>query len=142
MNDQKKKLQQEARQSPPVPGVFQIRNLVSEKILVGSALNLTGVLNRHRFELQAGSHRNRALQQDWNELGADKFAFEILDEISLRDDPNDDCRADLTFLESLWLERLQPWDERGYNERKLSREEQLRRIARHRLEKQRLADKE
>jgi len=29
----------------------------------------------------------------------------------------------------MWLEKLEPYDERGYNERKLSREERIRRIS-------------
>jgi hypothetical protein len=32
-------------------------------------------------------------------------------------------------LEDLWLEKLEPYGEKGYNERKLSREERLRMIA-------------
>jgi len=44
-------------------------------------------------------------------------------------DPQADHRKELAFLEDLWLERLQPYGERGYNEPKISREERLRRIA-------------
>jgi hypothetical protein len=32
-------------------------------------------------------------------------------------------------METMWLEKLKPFRDRGYNERKLNREEKLRRIA-------------
>lgn len=96
-------------------GVYQVKNLATGKVLLGSSLNLEGPLNRHRFMLKIGSHTNKALQQDWNELGAEKFAFEILEEVQRRDDPNFNLEDELTILEMIWLEKLQPFDERGYN---------------------------
>ena len=32
-------------------------------------------------------------------------------------------------MEEMWLEKLEPYGERGYNEKKLTREERLRKIA-------------
>ncbi|HQU36401.1 MAG TPA: GIY-YIG nuclease family protein [Anaerolineales bacterium] len=96
-------------------GVYQVKNLANGKVLLGSSLNLEGPLNRHRFMLKVGSHTNKALQSDWNELGAEKFAFEILEEVKRKDDPNFDLEDELTILEMIWLEKLQPFDERGYN---------------------------
>ena len=72
----------------------------------------------------------------WREFGADKFAFEILDELTPQADPAHDYRADLAFLEELWLEQLQPYGERGYNEKKKDKEERLRMIARNRAGKE------
>ncbi|HEY0459339.1 MAG TPA: GIY-YIG nuclease family protein [Pyrinomonadaceae bacterium] len=123
----KKDLIREYKETTQPSGVFQIRNLQNEKIFVGSSLNLEGIFNRHRFALNAGSHQNKALQADWNEAGAENFAFEILEEIQPRE--NLDLKKELEFLEDLWLENLQPYGERGYNERKLTREERLRMIA-------------
>jgi hypothetical protein len=40
----------------------------------------------------------------------------------------------VAFLEDLWLQKLKPFGERGYNLPKLSREEKLRRIAANRNE--------
>lgn len=110
-------------------GVFQIYNLVNHKVLVGAGLNLPGILNRHKFQLTAGSHPNKTLQAEWNEWGSKSFAFEILDEFQPNPDPNYDYSADLAFLEELWLEKLEPYDDRGYNERKRTKEERLRMIA-------------
>jgi hypothetical protein len=129
MNKDKKELKREYQQTARPMGVFLIRNNRNDKILVGSGLNLHGIINRHRFALERGLHANKGLQADWNELGSDNFAFEIVDELSPGADPQADQRKELSFLEDLWLERLQPYDERGYNEPKISREERLRRIS-------------
>lgn len=110
-------------------GVFLIRNMVNDKIFLGVGLDLPGKINRLRFELSLGKHGNSRLQNEWNEFGSNNFAFEILDQISPTANPDRDPREDLQSLEDLWLEKLQPYGERGYNEPKLSREEKLRLIA-------------
>lgn len=110
-------------------GIFQIRNMANEKVFVVAGLNLRGIINRHRFELEMGSHANTGLQADWNDLGSQGFAFEILDQMQPRDDPNYDSRRDLASLKELWLEKLRPYGDRGYNEREIKREERLRQIA-------------
>ena len=96
-------------------GVYQVKNLSNGKVLLGSSLNLEGPLNRHRFMLKIGSHTNKALQKDWNEFGAEKFAFEILEEVQRKDSPTFNLSDELTLLEMIWLEKIQPFGERGYN---------------------------
>lgn len=96
-------------------GVYQVKNLMNGKVLLGSSLNLEGPLNRHRFMLKIGSHLNKDLQKDWDELGAEKFVFEILEQVQVKDDPNFNLKDELTLLEMIWLEKLQPFGERGYN---------------------------
>jgi group I intron endonuclease len=132
MSDKKKDLIKEYKLNHTPMGVYQIRNLVNEKVLVGASPNLPGIINRHKFALEMGKHANAALQADWNEFGADKFAFEILDEISPIEGANHDYREDLNSLEELWLEKLAPYGAKGYNEKKMSREERLRMIAQNR----------
>jgi hypothetical protein len=127
--NRKKELKREYQQNPPRMGVLQIRNLVNDKVLVIYSTNLGGIINRHQFQLKAGGYPNRQLQADWNALGPDKFAFEVLDELSPPSDAGRDYRAELESLEDIWLDQLQPYDERGYNERKKTREERLRMIA-------------
>jgi len=110
-------------------GVFQVRNLVNGKIFVGSSTDLSAIFNRIRFQLYAGAHPNKALESDWKLFGTGKFEFEVLEEVFQREDSNYDYAADLETLEDLWLEKLQPYDDRGYNERKKTREERLRMIS-------------
>ncbi len=110
-------------------GVFQIRNLVNEKSFVGSTTDLSAMFNRIRFQLDAGAHPTKSLESDWKQLGPEKFEFEVLEEVFPREDPNYDYVADLETLEDLWLEKLEPYGEKGYNEKKKTREERLRMIA-------------
>ena len=55
------------------------------------------------------------LLEDWRRYGPDSFSFEILDVLPESDEPRADPKEELGVLESLWLERLQPYGEAGYN---------------------------
>lgn len=123
----KKELKQSYKQTIRPMGIFQIRNLTNEKVFVSSSTNLEGIFNRHQFQLKLNGHPNKALQNDWNELSEENFSFEVLEELESRAGLDD--RKELEFLEDLWLEKLQPYGEKGYNERKKTREERLRMIA-------------
>lgn len=123
----KKDLKREYLETARPAGVFQIRNTVNEKLFVGSSVNLDGIFNRHSFTLKMGIHQNKALQADWNEFGADKFEFEVLEYHEPR--AGLDPKREIAVLEDLWLEKLAPYGEKGYNEPKKTREERLRMIA-------------
>ena len=110
-------------------GVFLIRNNLNDKLFLAAGLDLHGIINRHKFQLKNGTHPNKQLQTDWNHLGSDNFAFEIVDELTPREGVEFDSRKELNFLEKLWLEKLQPFGDRGYNVPKLSRAEMLRQIS-------------
>lgn len=100
---------------PKPAGVFQIKNKINGKVLLGSSLNLNGALNGHRFTLKINSHRNKPLQEDWNQYGEENFMFEILEEVQVREDPNFNLSDELTLLEMIWFEKLEPLGEKGYN---------------------------
>lgn len=103
-------------------GVYQVRNTRDGRVLVGRSVDLPAILNRERTQLQFGGHRNRELQRDWNELGPDAFAFEVLDTLEVPDGPPGyDPADDLRMLEALWLEKLEPFGERGYTPRPAAR---------------------
>ena len=111
----KQDIKREYKERKKPAGVFQVKNTANGKILLGSSLNLEGPLNAHKFMLTIGKHRNEALQKEWDEFGGDKFVFEILEEIKVKDDPNFNLEDELTLLEQIWIEKLQPFGERGYN---------------------------
>ena len=111
----RKDINREYKERVKPAGVYQVKNTVNGKVLLGSSLNLEGPLNRHKFILKIGSHTNKALQKDWDELGPDKFIFEILEVVKVQDSPNFNLKDELTLLEQIWLEELQPVGERGYN---------------------------
>lgn len=111
----KKALLREYKERQRPMGVYQIRNTVNGKLLMGTSVNLPAILNRHQSELRLGGHRNRELQQDWLKFGAAAFEFGILDTLSPSEQPGYDPADDLRALEELWLEKLSPFEERGYN---------------------------
>jgi group I intron endonuclease len=123
----KNELKREYKLNHRPMGVYQIRNVVNEKVLIGSSLNLPGIFNRHKSQLKTGNHPNGVLQAEWNEFGSEGFAFEILDEITPKE--GRDYREELAFLEELWLEKMEPYGDRGYNKKKKGTEEMLRLIA-------------
>jgi hypothetical protein len=129
LNEEKKKLKQDYQQTPRAIGVFLIRNNLNDKVFLAAGVDLRGLMNRHKFQLNNGNHANKQLQADWNKFGSNNFAFEIVDELSPRAGAEVDYRAEVAFLEDLWLQKLKPFGERGYNLPKLSRDEKLRRIA-------------
>jgi group I intron endonuclease len=113
----RKTLIREYKEAARPMGVYQVRNTVNGKSFVGTSVDLPSILNRHRAALRFGGHTNRELQKDWNELGPEAFEFEVLDTLTPSDRPGYNPSDDLRELEELWLEKLSPFDERGYNTR-------------------------
>ena len=111
----RKEIHQAYKERVKPAGVFMVKNKANGKVLLGSSLNLEGPLNKHRFTLKIGSHLNKELQKDWDEFGPDNFIFEILEEVKVQDHPNFNLQDELTLLEQIWLEKLQPFGEYGYN---------------------------
>ncbi len=111
----KQEIKREYKERKKPAGVFQVKNTRNGKVLLGSSLNLEGPLNSHKFMLTIGKHRNEALQKDWNTYGPEAFVFEVLEVVKVKDDPNFNLDDELTLLEQIWLEKLQPVGERGYN---------------------------
>ena len=128
----RKELIREYKETHRLMGVFQIRNKTNEKVFIDSSVNIPGKINRHRFALNAGLHASRSLQADWHEFGAESFEFEVLEDVAPHESPDYDYKSDLEVLDDLWLEKLEPYGKRGYNEKKKTRDERLRMIAENR----------
>jgi hypothetical protein len=78
----RKALIREYKERRPVMGVYQVRNLTNGKVLIGSSTDVPAMLNRQQAQLRLGMHPNRQLQLDWQTLGPDAFAFEVLDTLT------------------------------------------------------------
>ncbi len=98
-------------------GVYQIKNLVNGKIYISSSKNLQARINRHKFELKFGSEGIKELQDDYNKYGEQNFTFEIIDVLKPKDEPGINYKEDIEVLEQLWIEKLQPFEGKGYNKR-------------------------
>ncbi len=105
----------EYKETPRPMGVFRVRNTANGKSLVGSSTDLPAMLNRQRFQLELGSHPNRALQKDWNELGAAAFEFEVLDTLEPKEQSDHDVAEDLRVLVEMWLQKLSLSEPPGYS---------------------------
>ena len=114
----KKELKKQYKQTLPPMGIYRIKNLVNGKIFVGSSLNLHGKSNSFKLQLRSGLHINRELQKDFNTFGEENFVFEIVDLLEPKEDSTYDYGDDLKVFLDLWLEKLQPYDQIGYNKRK------------------------
>ena len=121
MKEKKKELKKQYAQTMQPMGIYQVRNLTNGKILIARGLNVHGIINSCKFQLANGSHMNKELQHDFNKLGPHNFAFEIIDRLDPQADTPMDYSDDLKLLEEMWIEKLQPFDEKGYNKRKIIR---------------------
>jgi len=98
-------------------GVYQIKNKKNGKILIGSSTDLKAIWNRQRVQLNFGNHPNKELQNEWNEYGEESFEYEIVTKIKEKDGEEKDYRKEVKELEELYIEEMQPFDEKGYNKR-------------------------
>lgn len=100
----RKELVRQYKEAAPPVGVYAIRNLATNRAYVDGSLNVHGAMNRARFELQLGAHRNAQLMRDWVESGPANFRFEILQLAKQHEDPAYDYAAELQVMLELWRE--------------------------------------
>ena len=112
-----KELKEAYKNYKPPMGVFQIKNETNGKILVEGNTNMTAIWNRYRLQLAMNNHPNKALQSDWNTFGESQFTFTVIDTLEEKEESNLDYAKEVKLLEGMYLEELQPFDERGYNKR-------------------------
>jgi GIY-YIG catalytic domain len=116
-----KELTQEYKLIKPVMGVFQIKNEQNGKIFIGSSTDLRAIWNRFKVQLNFNSHRDKMMQADWNEVGESHFTFTILAEIEHQETSQKvDYAKEVKTLEEMFIEELQPFEERGYHKKKLT----------------------
>ena len=110
----KKELKEEYKQKRPAMGVFQILNKVNGKVLIEGTTNILSKWNRHQTELRFGSHRNKQLQNDWNNLGEENFKFSIISELEFEDDESLDLNNEIKLLKKMVEEEMHIQDEMKY----------------------------
>ncbi len=117
----KKEIKRKYKETVQPMGIYQIRNLINGKIFIGKSKDLNGKFNSYKFQLKNGSHMNSELQADYNKYGDEGFVFEIIDRLEPKEDLSYDYTEDLEVLEEMWLEKLKPYNEKGYNKEKIKR---------------------
>lgn len=89
-------------------GIYQIRNIVNDKIYVGSAVCLRKRWNDHKSGFKKQNHHSHHLINSCNKYGLDSFKFTILEIV--------ENKENLTKEEQRWIDFLLP----EYNKRKIA----------------------
>lgn len=92
---------------PNTSGIYLITCVPTQKIYVGSAVNLRHRRKCHFGDLQRNEHRNPKLQRAWNKYGPDAFTFEVLELVLIPEM--------LTAREQFWFYKLRPFGNGGFN---------------------------
>jgi hypothetical protein len=105
--NRRKELANEYKQRKLHGGVYRITNTLSGKYLLDHAVDLKAAQNRFNFLVATGSCVPIKLQEDWKEFGGKAFAFEVLEEIEMKQDQGEkEFADDLETLEELWRTKL------------------------------------
>lgn len=115
--DRKKELKLQYKEMKTEGGVYQIKNIKNQKMFVTATPNLR-TINGRKFSLKNRGHKNKELQEEWNQFGEDAFVFEVLEVLEEKKEGYFNKKDELEKLEEKWLEKLQPYGERGYNKEK------------------------
>lgn len=77
-------------------GIYQIKNLLDNKIYIGCSIDTTRRIYLHKRMLRMGNHDNIHLQRAWNRDGEKSFAFRVIEKVA---NP-----ADLVAREKYWID--------------------------------------
>jgi group I intron endonuclease len=66
-------------------GIYCIKNIINDKMYIGSAVNLKTRRYEHFHFLTKNKHHNRHLQSSYNKYGKENFVWEVLEYV---DDAN------------------------------------------------------
>lgn len=100
----KKELKEEFISVKPAAVVFQIENKINLKLFLEACADMQSRWNRHQTDLNFGSHRNKALQKDWDEFKKENFTFKILSELDLEEDHTINVTQELKLLLEMIIE--------------------------------------
>lgn len=81
-------------------GIYQIRNIINNKVYIGSAVNFRNRWYEHKKLLIKNKHENSYLQNAWNKYGEKVFIFEILEEVLEK--------SNLINAEQHYIDNLEP----------------------------------
>lgn len=113
----KKEKIREYKQTVRPMGVYQIKNNKSDRVFIGSSKDIHGRINRIKFQLKNGLYPDQEIQKDYSETGESGFSFDVLDYLSPKEDLNYNYDEELKILEEMWLHKIQPYGEKGYNKK-------------------------
>lgn len=65
-------------------GIYQIRNILTNDVYIGSAINFHGRKLRHWSKLRRNIHHSIILQRAWTKYGEENFVFEIIEKCVIK----------------------------------------------------------
>jgi group I intron endonuclease len=87
------------------PGIYCITNIITNKVYIGSTVNLHRRCLAHKRDLRQNNHHSPKLQASWNKYGEAAFIFTVLVE----------CMKDnLVELEQIFIDKFEA-STKGYN---------------------------
>ncbi len=90
-------------------GIYQIRNLVNNKIYIGqTTMRFVKRYWHHQWKLTENTHDNKHLQTAWQKYGPDNFVFEVLHVLKDGEDIN---QLEINYIKAANSDN----DEYGYN---------------------------
>ncbi len=107
--DRRRELRAQYEHRHTEPGVYVLRNTVTGRVLLASAVDLGSVRSRLEFAKATNtpSALDGRLTSDVREFGIGAFALDVLDVLEVAPGmATADVQADLRTLEDLWRERL------------------------------------
>lgn len=94
-------------------GIYEIRNLINNKVYVGQSVAIRQRLSRHKSVLRHNKHDNNHLQNAWNKYGESNFKCTILEYV--------ENENDLDSREQYYINKFNSFDEDyGYNKTEVS----------------------
>jgi hypothetical protein len=111
--NRRKVLQEQYKEIKTYMGIIQIMNQINGKRYIATCSNLKNRWMTIKWQLDIGRFMNLELQKEWNEYGFEAFTYEVLEEKEVKDDT--DTKWELRQMEKVWMEKLQPYGEKGYN---------------------------
>jgi len=94
-------LKRDYKEMPLLSGVYRTKNEKTGKVFIGSSLNVTARINRHKAEFAFGSEKIPGLLDDWNKYGEGNFTFEVLEVLDGEYDSDTALKEDLVLLEQM-----------------------------------------
>lgn len=97
-------------------GIYMIKNIVNEKVYIGSSINLYNRLYNHLSSLRKGDHFSNHLQMSFNKYGENNFMFTVLYEDKNTDVEKEALTKSLLIKEKEFIEQHKATDKDfGYN---------------------------
>lgn len=92
-------------------GIYSYRCITTNKSYIGATQNTKAMINGSTFRLNAGNHKCKNLQTEWNKYGENCFEVKILENLPYDDDSEkDDYSIELEILINKWIVKLDDFE--------------------------------